>query len=164
LAARGSARLTYDGGHLSLNRFKLFEFNGTTPPLQRHKLITEFQNETHAKPCVFIVTYATAAVGITLTAATRVYLMEPAIDPASEVRSGLTRVCPRKTYQSTFQVQAAGRIHRLGQTKEIHIKRFAFKDSIDEAIASLHTKIKSGDVTLVAPRSRFTSHLGEVYS
>ena len=31
---------------------------------------------------VFIVTYATAAVGITLTAANRVYLMEPCVDPA----------------------------------------------------------------------------------
>ena len=56
--------------------------------------------------------------------------MEPALDPAQEA-------------------QAAGRIHRLGQTKEIHIKRFAFKDSIDEAIAALHDKIKSGAVKLV---------------
>jgi hypothetical protein len=47
------------------------------------------------------------------------------------------------------EAQAAGRIHRLGQTKEIHIKRFAFKDSIDEAIAALHDKIKSGAVKLV---------------
>ena len=53
---------------------------------------------------MFVVTYATAAVGITLTAATRVYLMEPAIDPAQEM-------------------QAAGRIHRLGQTKDIFITR-----------------------------------------
>ena len=42
---------------------------------------------------VFVVTYATAAGGITLTAASRVYLMEPALDPAVEM-------------------QAAGRIHR----------------------------------------------------
>jgi SWI/SNF-related matrix-associated actin-dependent regulator of chromatin subfamily A3 len=106
-----------------------FEFNGTTPPLQRHRLIDEFQNKTHDKPCVFVVTYATAAVGITLTAATRVYLMEPAIDPAQEA-------------------QAAGRIHRLGQTKEVHIKRFAFRNSIDEAISGLHTKIKSGEIVI----------------
>ena len=127
-----------------------------------------FQNSKQPQPCVFIVTYATAAVGITLTAATRVYLMEPSMDPAQEV-------------------QAAGRIHRLGQTKEIHIKRdrqvaralhnthtlssfqvlsavlalrgggsrlavckgFALKGTIDEAIAGLHDKVKSGTVTIV---------------
>lgn len=92
--------------------------------------IDDFQNKPTDRPCVFIVTYATAAVGITLTAATRVYLMEPSVDPAAEL-------------------QAAGRIHRLGQTKEIHIKRFAFKDSIDEAIVGLHDKITSGDITIV---------------
>jgi len=56
--------------------------------------------------------------------------MEPALDPAQEA-------------------QAAGRIHRLGQTKEIHIKRFGFRASIDEAIASLHDKVKSGQVVIV---------------
>jgi len=56
-----------------------------------------------------------AQVGITLTAANRIFLMEPCIDPAQEI-------------------QAAGRIHRLGQTKDCFIKRFAFKDSIEEAV------------------------------
>jgi len=78
---------------------------------------------------VFVVTYRTAAVGITLTAANRVYLFEPALDPAQEV-------------------QAAGRIHRLGQTKEVLIKRFAFKNSIEEAVLDLHAKIKDGSVVM----------------
>ena len=61
-------------------------------------------------------------------------------------RQPLTRAAAPNMAQ---EAQAAGRIHRLGQTKEIHIKRFAFKDSIDEAIAALHDKIKSGAVKLV---------------
>ena len=82
-----------------------------TPPLKRHKLIKDFQDG--KRPGIFIVTYGTAAVGITLTAASRVYLMEPALDPATEA-------------------QAAGRIHRLGQTREVLIKRFCFRDSVEE--------------------------------
>ena len=78
------------------------------------------------KAGVFIVTYGTAAVGITLTAANKVYLMEPALDPATEA-------------------QAAGRIHRLGQTREVLIKRFCFRDTIEEAVCELHSKIKSGE-------------------
>ena len=153
--------------------WSIFEFNRDTPPLRRHRLIHDFQHGVTDKPCVFIVTYETAAVGITLTAATRVYLMEPAIDPAQACRtlparttrpvpSLATGPCTHRTCTPrpepltraaaphvAQEAQAAGRIHRLGQTKEIHIKRFAFKDSIDEAIAALHDKIKSGAVKLV---------------
>ena len=40
--------------------YKLFEFNGATKLLQRHKLIKEFQNDVNDQPCVFIVTCARA--------------------------------------------------------------------------------------------------------
>ena len=46
--------------------------------------------------------------GITLTAASRVYLMEPCVDPAVEA-------------------QAAGRIHRLGQDKHVLCKRLCYR-------------------------------------
>ena len=44
------------------------------------------------------------------------------------------------------EVQAAGRIHRLGQTKDVLIKRFAFRDSLDERVCKLHTEIVSGRI------------------
>ena len=74
--------------------------------------------------------FAAGAVGITLTAASRVYLMEPCIDPATEV-------------------QAAGRIHRLGQTKDVLIKRFAFRDSLDENIIKLHERMRRAATDVV---------------
>ena len=114
---------------LRASELKLYEFNKATPPTARHRRISEFQNAPSPNPRVFIVTYATAAVGITLTAATRVYLMEPCPDPAQEV-------------------QAAGRIHRLGQTRDIFIVRYAFRDSIEAATCALHDKIKSGEIVV----------------
>ena len=69
-------------------------------------------------------------VGMTLTAATRVYLMEPCLDPSMEV-------------------QAAGRIHRLGQTRDVHVKRFCYRDSILGAIVELHSKIRKGEIAIV---------------
>ena len=110
-------------------KLQVYEFNKTTAPTSRHRRISEFQNSTAPNPRVFVVTYATAAVGITLTAATRVYLMEPCPDPAQEV-------------------QAAGRIHRLGQTRDIFIVRYAFRDSIEAATCALHDKIKSGEIVV----------------
>lgn len=49
-------------------------------------------------------------------------------------------------YSAAQEVQAAGRIHRLGQTKDIFITRYAFRDSIEQATATLHEKVKSGDI------------------
>lgn len=68
--------------------------------------------------------------GITLTAATVVYLMEPCLDP-------------------TMEVQAAGRIHRLGQTRPVLVKRLCYKDSIDARIVELHGAIRSGAISIV---------------
>ena len=34
-------------------------------------------------------------------------------------------------------MQAAGRIHRLGQTRDIFIRRYCFRDSIEEAVVAL---------------------------
>ena len=111
------------------SKLQIYEFNRATAPQSRHKRISDFQNSQAPNPRVFVVTYATAAVGITLTAATRVYLMEPCPDPAQEV-------------------QAAGRIHRLGQTRDIFIVRYAFRDSIEAATCALHDKIKSGEIVI----------------
>jgi len=111
---------------------KIFEFNKHTQPTTRHKRIQEFQqgmDKEGGPPKVFIVTYQTAAVGITLTAASRIFLMEPMPDPAHEV-------------------QAAGRIHRLGQTKDVFIKRYAFRDSIEEATDKLHEAVRSGRIKI----------------
>ena len=76
-----------------------------------------------------MVTIKTGAVGITLTAATRVYLLEPCYDPAAEA-------------------QAAGRIHRLGQVNDVLIKRLVFRDSIEARIVEMHAAIKAGTVNI----------------
>ena len=54
---------------------------------------------------VFVLTLKAGACGVTLTAATRLYLFEPCLDPSHEI-------------------QAAGRVHRLGQLRDVHIVRF----------------------------------------
>ena len=79
---------------------------------------------------MFVITLRSGNVGITLTAASRVYLLEPSLDPAVEV-------------------QAAGRIHRLGQNKPCHVVKFAFKKSYEENVIELHKKILAGDITIV---------------
>ena len=57
--------------------------------------------------------FRAGAVGINLTQANRVFLMEPSFNPALEA-------------------QAIGRIHRLGQKRPVEIIRFVMKNSFEE--------------------------------
>ena len=57
------------------------------------------------------------AVGINLTQANRVFLMEPCFNPALES-------------------QAIGRVHRMGQTREVEITRFIVEDSIESRLVT----------------------------
>jgi len=67
------------------------------------------------------------AVGINLTQANRVFLMEPAFNPALEA-------------------QAIGRVHRLGQKREVQIVRLVISDSFESRMmAFLKTKYGSDD-------------------
>jgi len=108
----------------------VFQVSRQDDPTARHRALRSFQKESDT-PKAFVTTFGTAAVGLTLTAASRVYLLEASLDPAQEA-------------------QAAGRIHRLGQTKEVLVKRLLYKNSLDEAVAALHAKIKDGSLSLRA--------------
>jgi SWI/SNF-related matrix-associated actin-dependent regulator of chromatin subfamily A3 len=112
--------------------FMVLEINGKVAAEKRHKIIRKFQGRGGAAtrgPKVLVMTLRVGSVGMTLTDASRVYLFEPALDPAVEV-------------------QAAGRIHRLGQTKEVLVTRFVYRDSIDENIVRLHEAIAAGHVSV----------------
>lgn len=59
--------------------------------------------------------------GINLTQANRVFLMEPSFNPALEA-------------------QAIGRVHRLGQKRNVEIVRFVLKDSVEPRILKMLKK------------------------
>lgn len=114
---------------LKREKLKTFQFSGSTAAKQRDTAIRSFQSETDTRPAVFVITLRSGNVGITLTSASRVYLMEPSLDPAAEA-------------------QAAGRIHRLGQTKAVQIKKFVFRDCIESNIIKLHQEVASGRISV----------------
>ena len=61
------------------------------------------------------------AVGINLTQANRVFLMEPCLNPALEA-------------------QAIGRVHRLGQKREVEVTRLIMEDSVESRLLELLKK------------------------
>lgn len=72
---------------------------------------------------MLVLSLRSGAVGLTLTAATEVFLMEPALNPA------LTQ-------------QAVDRVHRVGQTRPVHVHHLIMADSIEERIMGLTPQLQ----------------------
>lgn len=113
-------------GMLSLIRDKLKElgvdheyFDGSTSAIDREKAIQRFQKDENCR--VFLISLKAGGVGLNLTAADYVYIVDPWWNPAVEQ-------------------QAIDRTHRIGQTKNILAYRMICKDTIEDKILQLQEK------------------------
>ncbi len=113
-------------GMLGLIREKLNElgvdheyFDGSTSAIDREKAIQRFQNDENCR--VFLISLKAGGVGLNLTAADYVYIVDPWWNPAVEQ-------------------QAIDRTHRIGQTKNILAYRMICKDTIEDKILQLQEK------------------------
>ena len=134
-------------GMLALIRKKLEElgikyeyFDGSTSAPDREKAIQSFQNDEEVR--VFLISLKAGGVGLNLTAADYVYIVDPWWNPAVEQ-------------------QAIDRTHRIGQTKNIFAYRMICKDTIEDKILQLQEKkralakdIISDDATFVKTLTR----------
>ncbi|KAL9114440.1 MAG: hypothetical protein Q9227_001521 [Pyrenula ochraceoflavens] len=93
--------------------------DGSMPLVQRRKVLDRFSID--SKIMILLASVKAAGQGLNLTAASRVFIMEPLWNPAAEQ-------------------QAVDRIHRLGQTRAVRVTRFIIKDSVEEAVLKLQQK------------------------
>jgi len=103
------------------NGFKFEKLNGSMSRSQRTAAIESFSNKTPEAPTVFLLSLKAGGVGLNLTAASRVFLLDPAWNPASEE-------------------QCFDRCHRLGQLNNVVITKFIVKDSVEERMLALQEK------------------------
>jgi non-specific serine/threonine protein kinase len=94
-------------------------FDGSSTNVEREKAIVEFQENTECK--VFLISLKAGGVGLNLTAADYVYIVDPWWNPAVEQ-------------------QAIDRTHRIGQTKAVFAYRFICKDTIEEKMLLLQER------------------------
>ncbi|KAK6700392.1 hypothetical protein SNK05_013203 [Fusarium graminearum] len=88
-------------------------FDGKVPQRSRQKVVDNFRNDLSVR--VMLLTLSCGAAGLTLTVATRAYLMEPHWNP-------------------TLEEQALARIHRIGQTQEVTTVRFFMHNSFEHQV------------------------------
>merc|ERR1712129_94283 len=84
---------------------------------KRKKALKEFSDD--ARISVFVLTVRCGAVGITLTAANHVFMLEPPFNPA-------------------LYRQAINRVHRLGQTKKVFIHNLIMRDTVEQRIFEIN--------------------------
>ncbi|KAK1253636.1 hypothetical protein MKX07_001713 [Trichoderma sp. CBMAI-0711] len=113
-------------------------FDGKVAQKDRHVVVERFRKDPTIR--VLLLTISCGAVGLTLTEASRAYLMEPHWNP-------------------TLEDQALARIHRIGQTKEVTTIRFIVKDSFEERVVELQQS--KTDLAEVIHRQNESSHSAE---
>ncbi|MGL4632336.1 MAG: DEAD/DEAH box helicase [Leadbetterella sp.] len=112
--------------------------DGTTK--NRMDLVDKFQSE--AEPKIFLISLKAGGVGLNLTAAEYVFILDPWWNPASEA-------------------QAVDRAHRIGQSKTVFSYKFITQNTIEEKILDLQNRKKELFDSIISTEENFTKSLNQ---
>ncbi|KAJ7402111.1 helicase-like transcription factor isoform X4 [Pitangus sulphuratus] len=101
--------------------FAFTRLDGSMAQKKRVEAIRCFQSNQAGSATIMLLSLKAGGVGLNLTAASRVFLMDPAWNPAAED-------------------QCFDRCHRLGQKHNVTITKFIVKDSVEENILKIQNK------------------------
>ena len=111
---------------LAAHRIEFIRLDGKTQ--DRQAVVTRFQAANG--PPVMLLSLKAGGVGLNLTTADYVYLLDPWWNPAAED-------------------QAADRTHRIGQERPVFVHRLVAEDTVEERILALHQRKRELAVTAV---------------
>ena len=110
------------------NMINYARLDGKMTRIKRSAALDAFRDDPECT--VLLVSITAGGLGLNLTSASRVYVMEPQFNPAQEA-------------------QAVDRVHRLGQKREVFITRFIMDNSFEEKMLELQQKKqKLSDISL----------------
>ena len=104
----------------------------------RGKVVEEFKKEEEIQ--IFLISIKAGGVGLNLTEADYVFILDPWWNPAVEQ-------------------QAIDRTHRIGQTKNVFIYKFITKDTVEEKILALQNKKLRVAKSLITTEESFIKSL-----
>ncbi len=107
--------------YLKENKINYSYLDGSLSSDERQKAVTAFQNDKEIP--FFLISLKAGGLGLNLTSADYVFLIDPWWNPAVER-------------------QAVDRTHRIGQTKSVFIYKFITKDTVEEKILAMQEKKK----------------------
>lgn len=124
--------------YLNEEKIPFAYLDGTTK--NRGEIVAEFQQNTALK--VFLISIKAGGVGLNLTQADYVFILDPWWNPAVEQ-------------------QAIDRTHRIGQEKKVFIYKFIAKDTVEEKILALQNRKKRLASSLITTEESFFKSLSK---
>jgi SNF2 family DNA or RNA helicase len=127
------------------NKIDFCTITGNVPVKNRGSIVKTFQKTSVP---IFFISLKAGGVGLNLTKASYVLLLDPWWNPFAEL-------------------QAIGRAHRIGQENKVHVTRFVTKNSIEEKIITLQQhkkKIAETIIDIEAMPASIASNLDELLS
>ncbi len=124
------------GGYLKKEGIKYAYLDGSTK--DREKEVSDFQTNENIK--VFLISLKAGGLGLNLTEAEYVFLLDPWWNPAIEA-------------------QAIDRAHRIGQTKKVFTYRFITKNTVEEKIMQLQQSKQKLASDLITTEESFVKNL-----
>lgn len=122
--------------HLDKEGIRYVYLDGATR--NRGEVVEEFQKNADIK--LFLISLKAGGVGLNLTQADYVFMLDPWWNPAVEQ-------------------QAVDRTHRIGQTRNVFIYKFITKDSVEEKILLLQNRKRSVAQSLITTEESFVKSL-----
>lgn len=122
--------------HLDKQEVKYAYLDGSTR--DRQKEVETFQNDQDVR--LFLISLKAGGVGLNLTAADYVFILDPWWNPAAEQ-------------------QAIDRAHRIGQDKKVFIYKFITKDTLEEKILMLQNSKKKLASDIINTEESFVKSL-----
>jgi SNF2 family DNA or RNA helicase len=129
-------QLTIYRQYFDQQNIKYAYLDGSTQ--NRGEVVKKFQED--AKTQVFLISIKAGGVGLNLTEADYVFILDPWWNPAVEQ-------------------QAIDRTHRIGQTKNVFIYKFITKDTVEEKILALQQRKLSVARSLITTEESFIKSL-----
>lgn len=131
------------------NEFEVHKFDGRLNLDQRQKVLEEFEKDiplVEKKVSILLLSLKAGGVGLNLTVASNAFLMDP-------------------HWNNAIEFQAIDRIHRVGQTKNVHVVRFIVNESIEERMLQIQArKNQLGDAMTLTDDERKKRNLEELQS
>ncbi|OAR04576.1 hypothetical protein LLEC1_02187 [Akanthomyces lecanii] len=109
---------------------QFLRYDGSIPQKTRNETLERFKTDPLTR--VLLLTFSCGAVGLTVTEASRAYLLEPHWNP-------------------TIEEQALGRIYRIGQEKEVTTVRLFVRDSFETHVMNIQQSKKDLAQVILAP-------------
>ncbi|KAI1315874.1 DNA helicase rad5 [Mortierella claussenii] len=133
---------------LARDGFQYLRLDGTHSQASREQTLQAFKTPDHPAS-VILISLRAGGVGLNLTAANRVYMLDP-------------------WWNYAIEAQAIDRVHRIGQTKPVLVKRFIIENSVEEKILSIQNRknaLASGlGMTKIEAQGARMEDLQEIFS